>query len=59
MADAQLASPVVTRPYPCFITYYWRAALAGTLLLPLPDPALDTDSLNQLRALIGRVLASR
>ncbi|MEV7465335.1 hypothetical protein AB0O20_02325 [Streptomyces kronopolitis] len=42
-----------------FITYYWRAALAGTLLLPPPDPALDTDSLNQLRALIGRTLSRR
>jgi hypothetical protein len=30
-----------------FITYYWRAALAGTLLLPPPDPAVDTVSLNR------------
>jgi len=41
-----------------FITYHWRAALAGTVLLPPSDPALDKDSLDQLRALIGRVLTS-
>lgn len=40
-----------------FITYHWRAALAGTVLLPPSDPALDTDRSNRLRALIGRVLA--
>jgi hypothetical protein len=37
-----------------FITYYWGLALAGTLLLPPPDPERDCGGLEQLRALIGR-----